>query len=190
MNGLAPLGLLRKFFLRIVLFSAVAAALPAAAQAQLQCAPYAREVSGIDLYGRAGSWWSQAEGHYRRGQNPELGAVLTFRPTSSMPAGHVAVVSKIIDARHVQLNHANWSRPGMVERQALAEDVSDAGDWSKVRVWYAPIGDLGLRANPVQGFIYPDSDSAPDSSTFEAPVWASNNWKPGNGLDVVAASLR
>ena len=57
-------------------------------------------------------------------------------------------------------------------------------------MWYAPIGDLGLRANPVQGFIYPDSDSAPDGSTFDAPVWASNNWKPGNGLDVVAASLR
>ena len=170
MNGLAPLGLLRKFFLRIVLFSAVAAALPAAAQAQLQCAPYAREVSGIDLYGRAGSWWSQAEGHYRRGQNPELGAVLTFRPTSSMPAGHVAVVSKIIDARHVQLNHANWSRPGMVERQALAEDVSDAGDWSKVRVWYAPTQSLGTRVSPAFGFIYNDAPRSAAPATSASSI--------------------
>jgi hypothetical protein len=29
-----------------------------------------------------------------------------------------------------------------------------------VRVWYAPIGDLGLRANPVSGFIYPSADHA------------------------------
>jgi hypothetical protein len=28
-----------------------------------------------------------------------------------MRAGHVAMVSKVIDERHVLLNHANWSRP-------------------------------------------------------------------------------
>ena len=59
-----------------------------------------------------------------------------------------------------------------------------------VRVWYAPIGDLGLRANPVQGFIYPGSAGAPAAApSFPAPVWASNDWKPGNDLEMVVASL-
>ena len=38
-----------------------------------------------------------------------------------------------------------------------AIDVSPSGDWSQVRVWFAGIGDLGIRANPTYGFIYPDS---------------------------------
>ena len=47
-----------------------------------------------------------------------------------MRVGHVAVVDKIVDERHVVLNHANWSRPGMIETSAMAEDVSENGDWS------------------------------------------------------------
>jgi hypothetical protein len=127
----------------------------ATAQARvLQCAPYARDVSGIALSGRAAGWWDQAEGHYARGTAPKAGAVLAFRATSAMRAGHVATVSKVVDERHVLLNHANWSRPGMIERSALAEDVSAKGDWSEVRVYYAPTGKLGLRASPTFGFIY------------------------------------
>jgi surface antigen len=33
-------------------------------------------------------------------------------------------------------------------------DVSPANDWSKVRVWYAPVADLGTAAYPTNGFIY------------------------------------
>jgi len=143
---------LRKLAAGIALSVSVLAT-PAFAGA-LQCAPYAREVSGIDLHGAAGGWWDQAAGTYDRGQTPKVGAVLAFRATHSMRSGHVAMVQKVIDARHVLLNHANWSRPGMVERNAMAEDVSANGDWSQVRVWYAPIHDLGLRASPAYGFIY------------------------------------
>jgi len=145
---------LSRLLARIILFAALAGVIPTAAQARLQCVPYAREVSGIEIHGNAKTWWSQAEGQYRRGQEPEIGAVLNFRPTASMPQGHVAVVSKILDDRRIILNHANWSRPGMIEREALAEDVSAAGDWSEVRVWYAPSSSLGLRPNPTFGFIY------------------------------------
>jgi hypothetical protein len=35
-----------------------------------------------------------------------------------------------------------------------AVDVSDANDWSEVRVWYAPIGIWGTTHWPVDGFIY------------------------------------
>ena len=39
-------------------------------------------------------------------------------------------------------------------------DVSESGDWSAVRVWFAPLGDLGSTAWPVQGFIYPGAAPA------------------------------
>jgi CHAP domain len=129
-----------------------AAATPAAAA--LQCVPYARAQSGIEIRGNAGTWWSQAEGRYRRGLEPRVGAVLAFQPSRAMPIGHVAVVAEIVDSRHLYLNHANWSGPGRIERRALAEDVSADGDWSVVRVWYAPQGSLGRRTNRTFGFIY------------------------------------
>ncbi len=136
---------------------------PAGAEARgvLQCVPYARSVSGIEIRGNAHTWWNQAEGIYARGQQPKVGAVLAFRASGAMPLGHVAMVSRVLDDRRVLLNHANWSRPGMIERAALAEDVSAAGDWSQVRVWYAPTASLGLRVSPAYGFIYPGQDEAP-----------------------------
>lgn len=133
---------------------AVLGAPAAEARGTLQCVPYARSVSGIDIRGNAHLWWQQAAGVYQRGQQPEVGAVLAFRASRAMPVGHVATVGRVIDSRHVMLNHANWSRPGMIERSALAEDVSPAGDWSQVKVWYAPTGSLGLRSNATYGFIY------------------------------------
>lgn len=136
------------------------AAPPAAAQEPLlQCVPYARQVSGIQIFGDAHSWWQQAEGKYQRGQRPAVGAVMAFKPYRSMQLGHVATVAKVIDKRRVLLDHANWSpidgRKGQIERNVLAEDVSVANDWSEVRVWYAPIGALGTTRYPVHGFIYP-----------------------------------
>lgn len=132
----------------------LAALLSGPASAHLQCVPYARAVSGIAIHGDAATWWGKAAHRYHRGETPEVGAVLAFRPTAAMPRGHVAVVAAIVDDRHIRLNHANWSRPGMVERAALAEDVSEAGDWSEVRIWYAPSRALGSRTNPTFGFIY------------------------------------
>ena len=129
-------------------------AMPAPASAHLQCAPYAREVSGVALHGNAGTWWDQAAGVYRRGHKPTPGAVLAFRSTGAMRYGHVAVVSKVLDSRHVLLNHANWTGHGDIQRAALAVDVSANGDWSAVRVWHSGTGSLGTRSNPTFGFIY------------------------------------
>jgi hypothetical protein len=137
-----------------------AVAIPIAAQARLQCVTYARQVSAVQLSGNARDWWGHADGVYSRGNAPRAGAVLAFRATRAMPMGHVAVVSKVIDDRHVLINHANWSRPGMVERGVMAVDVSDAGDWSQVRVWYAHTNSLGLRPSPAFGFIYPGTQTA------------------------------
>ena len=125
----------------------------------LQCVPYAREVTGVQIYGDARTWWDQAEGRYARGTRPKVGAVMTFKPYGAMTLGHVAAVSRIIDSRTVLLSHSNWSpingRRGQIEDDVAAVDVSPANDWSEVRVWFDPIQDLGTTHWPVQGFIYP-----------------------------------
>ncbi|MDE2436847.1 MAG: CHAP domain-containing protein [Sphingomonadales bacterium] len=125
----------------------------------LQCVPYARQVSGIAIYGDAWTWWSQAEGHYARGYRPKVGAVMVFKPHGNSTLGHVAAVSRIVDARTVLVRHANWSpingRRGQIEDNVKVVDVSPDNDWSEVRVWYAPIDDLGGSHWPIEGFIYP-----------------------------------
>ncbi|WP_298173705.1 CHAP domain-containing protein [Novosphingobium sp.] len=124
----------------------------------IQCVPYARKVTGIQLYGDAHTWWNQADGHYARGSLPKVGAVMAFRPYGAMQLGHVAAVSRILDSRTILLRHANWSpiegRRGQMEDNVRAVDVSPANDWSEVRVWYAPLGGLGTTHWPVEGFIY------------------------------------
>ena len=132
----------------------------------LQCVPYARQVSGIKIFGDAHTWWDQAAGRYARGTRPRVGAVMSFRPYGSMRLGHVAAVSRVLDSRTVLLRHANWSlidgRRGQIEDDVRAIDVSDANDWSEVRVWFAPIQALGTTRWPLNGFIYPDGVS-PDN---------------------------
>ncbi len=124
----------------------------------LQCVPFAREVSGIQIYGDAHSWWDQAEGRYQRGNRPQVGAVMAFQPHQNMTLGHVAAVSKVIDRRTVLISHANWSpingRRGQIERDVRAVDISPDNDWSMVRVWYDPLQAIGTTAWPVHGFIY------------------------------------
>lgn len=130
--------------------------------AYLQCVPYARQISGVNIFGDAHTWWSQAAGKYQRGNQPKAGAVMAFKPTGNMQLGHVAAVVEVIDSRTVLLDHANWSpingRRGQVERNVKAVDVSRANDWSSVRVWYHPLQALGKTAWPVHGFIYGDGD--------------------------------
>ncbi len=140
--------------------------IPAQAMA-LQCVPFARQISGVDIFGNAKTWWYQAEGRYERGSEPKLGSVMTFKPTRAMPMGHVGMVSKIVSDREVLIDHANWStingRRGHIERNARVLDVSEKGDWSQVRVWYAPIKGLGTSTYPLYGFIYGDGEGELDT---------------------------
>jgi hypothetical protein len=142
-----------------LVFAAMFGATPGKAQFW-QCAPYARMISGIDIYGNAGTWWSQAAGRYDRGQAPAVGAVVVMKPHGRMRVGHVAMVSRVVSDREVKITHANWSRRGGVERDVRMVDVSAAGDWSEVKVWYAGNGDLGSTAYPTFGFVYPKRATA------------------------------
>ncbi|MDH7971453.1 CHAP domain-containing protein [Sphingomonas sp. AR_OL41] len=155
---------------------ALMTATPAMAQFW-QCAPYARQISGIEIHGNANTWWSQAAGHYGRGHTPRVGAVLAFAASGRMPLGHVAMVSEVVSDREVLLTHANWSRRGGVETNVRAVDVSEAGDWSRVKVWYGPVGGLGTSAYAANGFIYADrnnDDQAPLAPMTLASADTSN----------------
>jgi len=160
----------------LLVLQAIMMPAPAHANDYLQCVPFARELSGITIYGDAHSWWDQADGSYQRGTMPAEGAVLSLPSHGSMRLGHVAVVREIVDDRTILISHANWSpingRRGQIERRVAAMDVSEDNDWSKVRIWYAPIGKLGTTAFPVNGFIYPAKPSKKASRQ-----WASSKPK-------------
>ena len=130
----------------------------ASADTYWQCVPFARLISGIQIFGDARTWWQQAIGKYEVGFQPKAGAVLCFKPTERMRLGHVAVVSEVLTDRIVQITHANWSpiegSRGKVEKDVTLVDVSPQGDWSQVKVWYDPIRDLGNSVYPTYGFIY------------------------------------
>ena len=167
----------------LVVSCALLMASPAAAQFW-QCAPFARSVSGIDLHGNANTWWGQAQGRYDRGHTPAAGAVLAFDATARMRVGHVAMVSRVVSDREVLLTHANWSRPGAVETDVRAVDVSAAGDWSLVKVWYGPQGSLGTSAYPTRGFIY--ADHAPAAAPAPSAQYA-HGADPDTGLLTLVA---
>jgi surface antigen len=146
------------------------------AQAYLQCVPFARMISGIDLFGRAASWWHKAVGRYEQGNLPKAGAVLVFKSIASMRSGHVAMVSRVVSDRMIEVTHANWSiirgRRGQIERNVQVVDVSPANDWSQVRVWWAPHQGLGTRHYPTYGFIYNKAAAKPAPS-LPTPMLAS-----------------
>jgi surface antigen len=130
----------------------------AVADGYWQCVPFARLMSGIQIFGDARTWWGQATGKYETGFTPKAGAVLCFKPTGRMNLGHVAFVSQVLTDRVIQVTHANWSvmngARGQVEKDVTVVDVSPEGDWSQVKVWYDPIRDLGTTVYPTHGFIY------------------------------------
>lgn len=126
-----------------------------AAAAPLQCVPYARASTGIDLRGDAWTWWKAAKDRYRRGNRPQVGSVLVVR-RKGRSLGHLAVVTAILNDRQIVADHANWLNQGRIHLETPIVDVSPGNDWSAVRVWYTPGGHYGTGVYPAHGFIYPD----------------------------------
>lgn len=131
----------------------------------LQCVPYAREVSHIELSGDAFLWWAQAAGRYERGQVPNVGSVLNFRATGRMPLGHVAVVTAVLNSRTILVTQANWV-PGTITNDVTVDDVSPDNNWSEVRVEYGDGRAMGS-VYPTYGFIY-------DKPAYNQTIYASN----------------
>jgi hypothetical protein len=132
--------------------------LPVAQTSGLSCVPFARMATGMNVSGNGGRWWHNAAGLYQRGRVPERGAILAMPGSGGMHLGHVAVVSRVLNDRQIEVDHANWGGPGLrrgqVLRGALVVDVSDRGDWSSVRLQVGHDRTQLGRTYPVQGFIY------------------------------------
>lgn len=159
----------------------------------ISCVPYARAVTGMGIKGNAKDWWGNAAGTYARGRNPESGAVMSFQDTPGMRLGHVAVVTRVLDPRTVEIDHANWRGPGAskggVFKSIPVRDVSANNDWSQVRVGLGHSGDFGNTVYPTNGFIYdrPDNGSMLASAqrvpgNFAAASVTPARWRDADGI--------
>lgn len=128
----------------------------------LQCVPYARDQSGVTIFGDAYTWWDKAAGRFARSPDPSRGSVMVLYNYAGPNRGHVAVVRELIDSRTIKVDHANWLDDGAIYTDDPVRDVSPDNDWSRVKVFNLRTGAWGSRVYPVQGFIGPGRDSGSD----------------------------
>jgi hypothetical protein len=127
----------------------------------LQCVPYARQASGVNIYGDAHTWWGQAEDRFKTDDEPKPGAVIVMRGrNNNEQRGHVAVVRKMLTDRQITVDHANWANKGEIQTDTPVLDVSEDNDWSQVRVWNIERGHFGGNVYGVQGFVLPEKRSS------------------------------
>lgn len=125
----------------------------------LQCVPYARDVSGIEIYGDAHTWWDKAQNNpqYARGKMPVKDSVLVLSKTGRLQYGHVAVVERIINKREIEVTHVNWGQDQWSRRRVykgmLARDISRNNDWSQIQFWSPEAESFG-RTYQAKGFVY------------------------------------
>jgi hypothetical protein len=134
-------------------------------QPRSQCVPFARNLSGIEIWGDAVTWWAQAENRYARSRRPAEGSVLVLRGYNDNTRGHIAVVKSVVEARLIRVDQANWLNGEEVSVDVPVIDVSPLNDWSEVRVWYIPGGYWGGRTYQAEGFIHPVGLVAGSSAT-------------------------
>ena len=118
-----------------------------------QCVPFARALSSIALSGDAWRWWSEASPGYERGSHPQAGSILSFRPSTRIPLGHLAVVTRVISSREIEVDHANWVAPGAISRGVQVLDISPDNNWTAVRVELREKDHFG-EIYATNGFIY------------------------------------
>jgi hypothetical protein len=132
--------------------------------AAVECAPFARALSGVQLYGKAADWWWKADGLYVRSSTPAVGGVLVLRRSARLAHGHVGVVS----AREIRVTQANWVRHRVYADMPVV-DLSADNDWTLVRVWWPPAGQMGRPPIPL---------TASSSPTGRGPATPSSPPRP------------
>ncbi|HET8995900.1 MAG TPA: CHAP domain-containing protein [Acetobacteraceae bacterium] len=136
--------------------------------AAIECAPFARALTGVSLSGAAADWWREAGGQYARSHRPVVGSLLVLRRSSRLPSGHVAVVSRVLSRREILVTQANWVHHRVSQDQPV-EDVSPAGDWTRVRVWWPPADQMGIKEYAAFGFIQPRGAFSHDQLISSTP---------------------
>jgi hypothetical protein len=137
--------------------------------AAVECAPFARALTGVALSGSAADWWREAQGRYARTQTPATGSVLVFHRSDRLPYGHVSVVTRVVSRRQILVTQANWVHHVVTQDQPVI-DVSEAGDWSVVRVWWPPSGQMGGSVYATFGFIRPERPEGHDQLIAGTPA--------------------
>jgi hypothetical protein len=137
-------------------------------QVRVECAPFARELSGVRLWGAAADWWWEAGNRYTKTDTPSVGSVLVFRRSGRLPDGHVSVVSQVLGRRQILVTQANWVHHRVSQDQPVI-DVSAANDWSVVRVWWPPSGEMGVSDYPAYGFIRAERPASHDQLIAATP---------------------
>jgi hypothetical protein len=126
--------------------------------------------------------------------------VLSFQPNLRMPLGHIAVVTRVVGAREIEIDHANWASPGAISRGVEVVDVSEKNDWSAVRVELGRSDYFG-QVYATDGFIYghpidlgPQIINVATALRTSSPyvIQVNDALRPGTGPQVidVAAYLR
>lgn len=136
---------------------------------RVECAPFARALSGVRLWGPAADWWWQADGRYGRSTTPRVGSVLVFQRSSRLHSGHVAVVSRVLSSRQILVTQANWVHNRVTEDQPVV-DVSARNDWSVVRVWWPPSGQMGVSDYAAHGFVHAERPKSRDELVAATPT--------------------
>ena len=124
----------------------------------MSCVPFAREHSGVNIHGDAYTWWDQAGGHYQRSSTPSSGAVMVLAGYAGSKRAHVAVVRRVVSAREIRVDHANWLNNGAIFMDDPVADISPDNDWSQVLVWNVETHAWGVHTYDVQGFIEPSGN--------------------------------
>jgi len=135
---------------------------------RMECAPFARALSGVRLSGAAADWWGQANGVYSRSQTPRVGSVLVMTRSGRLRSGHVSVVSKVLSSRQILVTQANWVHDRITEDQPVI-DVSPNNDWTMVRVWWPPSGQMGTAEYPAYGFVHAERPKSRDELMAHTP---------------------
>jgi hypothetical protein len=120
---------------------------------RLFCVEYARMRSGLAVFGDAKHWWTRAKDLYARLPHPVEEAVMVFSGSKRLKRGHVAVVTQIVSPRQIIVDQANWQNKGEIDHATPVLDVSQANDWSKVRVWDIRSATFGSHVYAISGFI-------------------------------------
>jgi hypothetical protein len=136
--------------------------------APIECAPFARALTGVQLTGDGDDWWQQAAGRYQLASSPKTGSILVLRSSGRLPYGHVAVVTRVLSGRQVLVSQANWVHHRVTEDQPVI-DVSASNDWSVVRLWWPPSSQMGIAEYAVRGFILPDRPASHDQLIAATP---------------------
>ena len=123
------------------------------ADKRLFCVEFARNLSGLNIFGDAKYWWERAKTAYARAAHPLEEAVMVFSGSSRLKRGRLAVVSEIVSPREIRVEQANWLNKGEIDHATPILDVSEKNDWSKVRVWDVPSRQFGSRVYAISGFI-------------------------------------